>query len=51
MVADLRSVLMTADTVGGVWQYAIELAAALGARGLHVALATMGGPLSTAQRV
>jgi glycogen(starch) synthase len=50
MAADLRSVLMTADTVGGVWQYAIELAAALGARGLHVALATMGRRLSTAQR-
>jgi glycosyltransferase involved in cell wall biosynthesis len=45
-----RSVLMTADTVGGVWHYAVELASALGARGVHVTLATMGAPLSALQR-
>jgi glycosyltransferase involved in cell wall biosynthesis len=45
-----RSVLMTADTVGGVWHYAVELASALGARGVHVALATMGAPLTALQR-
>jgi glycogen(starch) synthase len=43
-------VLMTTDTVGGVWHYAVELATALGARGVHVALATMGGPLTIRQR-
>jgi glycogen synthase len=43
-------VLMTADTVGGVWTYALELADALGRRGLEVHLCTMGRPLSTDQR-
>jgi glycogen synthase len=45
-----RLVLMTADTVGGVWHYAVELARALGRRGVRVALATMGAPLSACQR-
>lgn len=43
------SVLMTADTVGGVWTYSIELAAALEKRGVQVFLATMGAPLSHKQ--
>lgn len=43
-------VLMTADTVGGVWTYAIELAAALGAEGVEVILATMGAAVSPEQR-
>ena len=38
---------MTADTVGGVWTYCVELAHALDA---EVHLATMGRPLSAAQR-
>ena len=42
-------VLMTADTVGGVWTYALQLAAALRPRGVSVALATMGAPLSADQ--
>lgn len=33
---------MTADTVGGVWTYALELAGTLGEQGVEVALATMG---------
>jgi glycogen(starch) synthase len=41
---------MTADTVGGVWTYALELAAAFAPHGIGVALATMGSPLSPAQR-
>ena len=41
---------MTADTIGGVWTYALELAQGLGRRGHSVALATMGEPLSPAQR-
>jgi glycosyltransferase involved in cell wall biosynthesis len=41
---------MTADTVGGVWTYALELAYALQAWDVEVALATMGAPLSAAQR-
>jgi glycosyltransferase involved in cell wall biosynthesis len=44
------SVLMTADTVGGVWTYAVELARALARSGVHVHLATMGAPLSPHQR-
>ena len=43
-------VLMTADTVGGVWTYALELARALAAHGVEVSLATMGAPLSREQR-
>jgi glycogen(starch) synthase len=43
-------VLMTADTVGGVWTYAVELARELTARGVQVALATMGAPVSQDQR-
>src|ERR1041384_5191725 len=42
-------VLMTADTVGGVWTYALELSRALGELGIEVALATMGAPLSIDQ--
>jgi len=45
-----RHVLMTADTVGGVWSHALELAAALGERGVHVSLATMGAMPTPAQR-
>ena len=42
-------ILMTADTVGGVWTYAMELARALQPRGVRIVLATMGGPLNAAQ--
>ncbi|HEX6613076.1 MAG TPA: glycosyltransferase family 4 protein, partial [Rhodanobacteraceae bacterium] len=38
-----RRVLMTADTIGGVWQYAMELCRVLCARGYEITLATMGG--------
>lgn len=44
-----RLVLMTADTIGGVWTYALELIAALRPLGVEVALATMGAPLRPAQ--
>ncbi|MGI8546075.1 MAG: glycosyltransferase family 4 protein [Gemmatimonadaceae bacterium] len=40
---------MTADTVGGVWNYAIELAAALSPYDVEVTIATMGAPLTDAQ--
>ena len=43
-------VLMTADTVGGVWTYAVELAAALARRGVRVHLATMGAAVREHQR-
>lgn len=45
-----RRVLMTADTIGGVWTYAVDLCRELGRRGVEVVLATMGRPLSPGQR-
>lgn len=45
-----KRILMTADTVGGVWTYALELTRALAAHEVEVWLATMGAPLSSAQR-
>jgi glycogen synthase len=42
-------VLMTADTVGGVWTYALELIRTLRRLGGEVTLATMGGFLSPSQ--
>src|SRR5689334_5696842 len=51
MAADApRRVLMTADTVGGVWTYALELARELVAHGVEVHIATMGGPIRASQR-
>jgi glycogen(starch) synthase len=43
-------VLMTADTVGGVWTYALELARALSAYGTRITLATMGRSADGEQR-
>lgn len=43
-------VLMTADTVGGVWTYVLELARALASQGCQVVLATMGAGLTPEQR-
>src|SRR5437868_7332302 len=42
-------ILMTADTVGGVWTYAVSLATALASGGIQIALATMGERLRTDQ--
>jgi len=41
---------MTADTVGGVWTYALDLARALREEGVEVALACMGGSATEEQR-
>src|SRR5215216_4573667 len=43
-------ILMTADTVGGVWTYALELTRALQTYDVEVLLATMGPGLTSAQR-
>ena len=48
--AAIRRVLMTADTVGGVWTYALELAQALQGYKIDLVLATMGAPLNAQQR-
>ena len=42
-------ILMTADTVGGVWTYSLDLARALAPYGVEIHLATMGAPLSADQ--
>ena len=46
----MARILMTADAVGGVWQYTLQLAALLAARGVRVMVATMGPEPSSAQR-
>ncbi len=43
------NVLMTADTVGGVWTYALDLARALVDHGCEITLAAMGGMLSAGE--
>jgi glycogen(starch) synthase len=45
-----RTVLLTADTVGGVWSHTLELARALGAEGVQVVLAAMGRPSPDQER-
>ncbi|MCU7495049.1 MAG: glycosyltransferase family 4 protein [Ignavibacteria bacterium] len=41
---------MTADTIGGVWTYALELSEALKPYGVEIYLATMGSPLTEKQK-
>ncbi len=45
-----KRLLLTTDTVGGVWTYALELTHALAEHNVQVVLATMGNPLSRDQR-
>ncbi|MBV8358039.1 MAG: glycosyltransferase family 4 protein [Deltaproteobacteria bacterium] len=40
---------MTADAIGGVWTYTVELARCLAAHGIEIAIATMGAPPSHEQ--
>jgi len=49
MTRPLR-VLMTSDAVGGVWQYATDLARVLAQDGVETALALLGPPPTSAQR-
>lgn len=44
-----KHILMTADTLGGVWTYTLELCRALNGRGVHVSLAAMGGTVDAAR--
>lgn len=46
----LRRVLMTVDTVGGVWTHGLDLAEQLARRGVAVTLASLGPLPSPAQR-
>jgi glycosyltransferase involved in cell wall biosynthesis len=41
---------MTTDTVGGVWQYSIELCRSLAKHDVHFFLVTAGGPLQSSQK-
>lgn len=43
--------LMTADAVGGVWTYALDLARGLSARGVRVTLAVLGPPPDTTEAI
>ncbi|MBN9561466.1 MAG: glycosyltransferase family 4 protein [Alphaproteobacteria bacterium] len=45
-----RRVMLTADAVGGVWRYALELAGGLVAHGTETVLAVLGPPPTDAQR-
>ncbi|GEL74361.1 glycosyl transferase [Myxococcus virescens] len=45
----VRRVLMTTDTVGGVWTYALELCRAFADAGVQVELATLGEPVTVPQ--
>lgn len=46
-----QRILMTADTIGGVWTYSMELARCLSRSGVETGLATMGERLTHAQRI
>ncbi len=45
-----KRILMTADTIGGVWTYVLELAQALDQLQIEVIIASMGKRMSTSQR-
>ncbi len=45
-----RKVLMTTDTIGGVWQYTLSMARALARQDVQVMIASMGHRPSPAQR-
>jgi len=42
-----KHILMTTDTLGGVWTYSVELCRALSAKGVRVTLAAMGAAMGT----
>ena len=47
----MRPILMTADPIGGVWQYALELCRQLAESDVNVVLATMGRRLERTERL
>ncbi|PKN67078.1 MAG: glycosyl transferase family 1 [Deltaproteobacteria bacterium HGW-Deltaproteobacteria-15] len=50
MKTPIHRILMSTDSIGGVWTYSIELARALSFFDIEVVLASMGGPLSAEQQ-
>lgn len=49
-MSQISHVLMTADPIGGIWNYSLELARALEQHGIRVSLATMGARLTPQQK-
>ena len=49
-MAPVSRVLLTVDAVGGVWQYGIDLARALGSRGVETVIALLGPAPTPEQR-
>ena len=47
---NIKKILMTADTVGGVWSYALELSSCLQKYDIEVHLAVMGSSMSAQQQ-
>jgi glycosyltransferase involved in cell wall biosynthesis len=47
---NVSRILMTADAIGGVWQYSLDLAGALAHAGVETVLVTLGPPPSDEQR-
>src|SRR5690242_4619807 len=47
---DLKRLLLTGDTVGGVWTYTLDLARGLAPHGIETVLAAMGGEPAPEQR-
>jgi glycosyltransferase involved in cell wall biosynthesis len=45
----LNRLLVSSDTVGGVWRYTLEIASGFAARGTQVILVTLGPPPNTTQ--
>jgi glycosyltransferase involved in cell wall biosynthesis len=48
-VTAVKRILLTSDSVGGVWQYSLDLARGLATQGIETILAVMGPSPSTAQ--
>ena len=51
MALPTQPILMTADPIGGVWQYSLELCRELAKSDVNVVLATMGRRLERSERV
>lgn len=50
MLSEPRRIVISTDTVGGVWTYALDLARALADRGIEVVLMIVGPSASASQR-
>ncbi|HEX2983808.1 MAG TPA: hypothetical protein VHO28_09730 [Ignavibacteriales bacterium] len=46
----IKRILMTADPIGGIWSFSLDLAGELSKHNVDVHLAVMGGPLNARQK-